>query len=107
MLFGEVALDMSGYFDDDKEKRPAQLTARVPTSIRDGIKELAEFLTAKNRAEVGEGASEVTDADVIVRLLRVGLSGAWAQLGGRPGSKKEWPSAIARALGRPAPDNEK
>lgn len=89
---------MDLYFPRGEEKRTQQLTVRVPKSVKDGIEELARFWTRLSRERTGDPENEVTISDVTVRLLQVGLSGAWGEVGGRPDSEKEWSARIAALI---------
>lgn len=82
-----------GYFEP-QEKRSAQLNVRVPKSVQDSLRDLARLWTEMEKARTEEEDSEVTISDVAVRLLQVGLDGAWAEAGGRPETEVQWKALL-------------
>lgn len=86
------------YFPQKDEKRSAQLVTRVSKSLKKDVGELADFWTKLARAKTGNEAKEITDADVVNRLLKAGIAAAWAEIGGKPDSSEDWPSVISRLL---------
>ena len=72
------------------QRRSAQLNARVTQDIKAGLADLMRAWTEKNRARYGEGAPEVSEADVVNDLLTSALDGAWAELGMHPTNEEEW-----------------
>lgn len=91
------AYDM-GYFEP-QERRTKQLTARIPKSVSDGLKDLSRLWTHMEQARTGDKDAEVSISDVVVRLLQIGVEGAWAELGLRAGpkTKEEWSDILARS----------
>jgi hypothetical protein len=79
--------EMADYFKSDlaKEKRSEMLNVRIPKSLKARLKQLAEFWTERAKLQTRD-AQDVTVGDVVVRLLTVGIEGAWtdAGLSGRP-----------------------
>lgn len=92
---------------EPEELRSEQLNVRIPKSVYDGLKDLARLWThleqtradteakAKNRKV--KPVSKVSVSDVVVRLLQVGLNGAWAEIGMHPQTEREWAEVLARA----------
>jgi hypothetical protein len=70
---------MPGQYFKSQERRTEQIAARVPKRIKDELQKLARYWTAKEREENDDTTIEVTVADVVVRLLDVGLEGAWEE----------------------------
>ncbi len=72
------------------ERRTAHLTARVPKSVIDGLKEIARLWEIAEKLK--DPIAEVSQSDVVVRLLEVGIAGAWAQMeiDHPPRTEKEW-----------------
>ena len=62
-----------------EEKRSEALNVRIPKSVRARLDEVAEFLTLKDRVSNPE-AKKTTMGDVVVRLLKVGIEGVYAQV---------------------------
>lgn len=89
------AYDM-GYFEP-QERRTQQLTVRLPKSVTDGLKDLATLWTHLERTRTNDPESEVTVSDVVVRLLQVGLDGAWEEIGFHPKTKEQWAELLKRA----------
>lgn len=79
------------------ELRSSLLTVRAPMSLRDRIKALADFLTQKDRVE-NKDAPRTTSGDVVVRLIVLGLEGAWKQAGLPAKPTKEEIAAKLREL---------
>lgn len=79
------------------ELRSSLLTVRAPVSLRARIKALADFLTAKDRL-VNRAAPKTTSGDVVVRLVVLGLEGAWKQLGLKAKPTKDEIEAKLREL---------
>lgn len=86
------------YFPKGDEKRTQQLTVRIPKSVKDGLEELSRFWSELSQERTGDPENDVSVSDVAVRLLQVGLAGAWGEVGGRPQSEKEWATRIAALL---------
>lgn len=84
------------YFEP-QERRTQQLTARIPKSVSDGLKDLAKLWTHLERSRTGDEEAEVTVSDVVVRLLQVGLDGSWAEIGFQPKSDADWTELFKRA----------
>lgn len=90
------AYDMS-YFEP-QERRTKQLTARVPKSVSDGLRDLSRLWTHMEQARTGDKEAEVSISDVVVRLLQLGIEGAWAEIGlPPPKTKEEWAEIFARS----------
>lgn len=85
-----------GYFEP-QERRTQQISARVPKTVKDGIARLAKLWTHIERIRTGDTETEVTETDVVVRLLQVGLDGAWAEIGFEPKSDAEFEEVKKRA----------
>lgn len=60
------------------EKRADTLNVRVPKSLKTQLEELAQFLTDKDRVANKE-ARGTSVGDVVVRLLKAGVEGAYLQ----------------------------
>lgn len=84
-----------------KEKRGKALNVRVPVSLKADLEELAEFMTAKDRLSEGKEAIETSVGDVVVRLLKVGIEGAWTQAGLSAKPSKEEIAAKLASLKSP------
>lgn len=80
-----------------KERRTAQMTFRLPPSLKARLEKLAKFWTHLERVQSGVEDIEVSPADVVNRLCEVGLDGAWGEVGGEPGTDKEWAELLARS----------
>lgn len=106
-----VRTTIRSYFDmayySPQERRTAQLNARVPKSIKDGVEALARLWTHLERVQTGDSEVEVTAADVVNRLLQVGLEGAWAEIGMQPKTEAEWAEVLKRAEKLFSPDKRK
>lgn len=75
------ATEMADYFQSaPKERRSDILHLRVPKRLKGQLKLLAHYWTERSRMQSRE-AEAVTMADVIIRLLVIGLEGAWAEAG--------------------------
>lgn len=85
-----------GYFEP-QERRTAQITARVPKAVDQGLKDLSRLWTHLEQAKSGDPKAEVSVSDVIVRLLKVGLAGAWAEVGGQPETEEQWKKLLGQA----------
>lgn len=85
-----------GYYEPS-ERRTKQISARVPKSVKDGLARLAELWTYAEQVRTGDEEAEVTETDVIVRLLTIGLDGAWAEIGMEPKTEKEMAEVKKRA----------
>jgi hypothetical protein len=86
-----------GYYEPT-ERRTQQISARVPKSVKDGIARLSKLWTKIERARTKDEEVEVSETDVIVRLLSVGLDGAWAEMGSEPMSDKDIDELAKRAI---------
>jgi hypothetical protein len=96
MLQTSRSIPMPPYYEP-QERRTQQLTARIPKSISDGLKDLARLWTHMERTRTGDADAEVTVSDVVVRLLQVGLDGAWAEIGFQPKTDEQWQKLLERA----------
>jgi hypothetical protein len=85
-----------GYYEP-QERRTQQISARVPKSVKDGVARLSKLWTKMERLRTGDKEVEVTETDVIVRLLSVGLDGAWAEMGGEPKTDRELDELVEKA----------
>lgn len=92
-----------GYFSPTP-RRTAQMSIRVPPSVKEALDDLARAWTILERIENGEDprdkkAAEVTVADVVNRLLKIGVEGSWTELQvERPLSEEDWEAFIDNAL---------
>lgn len=95
--------DMADYFQSDlaKEKRGEVLHLRVPKSIKTQLRNVADYWTAKARAQLGRDVSEVTVADVVVRLLTVSIESVWADAGLKARPTQEEIEALIRSTKSP------
>lgn len=91
-----VRFSQLAYYTHHAEPRSQQLNARVPKSVLEGLRDLARLWTAHEQARTGDETAEVSLSDVVVRLLKVGLDGAWEEIGHRPTSEEEWAELLAR-----------
>jgi hypothetical protein len=85
-----------GYYSP-QEQRTAQLNARIPKSVQEGLKDLARLWTHIERVRTNDPEVEVTVTDVANRLLQVGLDGAWGEIGMQPKTESEWAEVLKRA----------
>jgi len=72
-----------GYYTSH-ERRTKQLRVRITPSLQLGLKRLAEVWTHVERVRTGEEDLDVTQSDVVNQLLKLGLEGAWAEIGAEP-----------------------
>lgn len=84
-----------------EERRSALLTVRSPSTLGSRIKDLADYLTKKDRMN-NKDARKTTSGDVVVRLLVLGLEGAWTQAGLSPKPDKAEIDAKLRSLKSPS-----
>lgn len=75
----DASADMPGPYFKSQERRTDQLTARVPKRLKDEMIRLARYWTALEREASKDDEIDVTVGDVMVRLLDVGLEGAWEE----------------------------
>lgn len=82
MFDGNAALDMPDYFKTSltEEKRDDTLNFRCPHRLKKQLVLLAEIWDAKQQIKTKRRAAEVTYSDAAIRLLAVGLAGAWEEL---------------------------
>lgn len=73
------------------------MNARVPKSVMESLRDLARLWTHHERVRTGDEEAEVTVSDVAVRLLQIGLNGAWEEIGHRPTTDAEWEEVLGRA----------
>ena len=85
-----------GYFEP-QERRTQQISVRVPTSVKDGLARLAKLWTQIERLRSGDAEVEVTESDVVNRLLELGLDGAWAEIGSEPKTEADFQDLAKRA----------
>ena len=80
--------DEMPYYERPDPKVP--LTARVPRSVREGLEDTVrlwrEMAMANGDVEMKD---EIDITMVVTRLLRVGIEGAFTELGGRPAHDDE------------------
>lgn len=82
MFDGNAALEMADYYKPlTQERRGDTLNARVPKRLKDQLLLLAAIWTEKERIRQKDKLAEATVGDAVVRLLAVGLQGAWAEAG--------------------------
>lgn len=74
-----VTPEMPGPYYKSQERRTDQVTARIPKRMKDDLQRLAHYWTALEREATKDSDVEVTIGDVVVRLLDVGLEGAWEE----------------------------
>lgn len=86
-----------GYYTSH-ERRSEQLRARVSKSISTGLTRLAAVWTHVERARTGDETLEVTESDVVNRLLQMGLEGSWAEIGHTPKTDAELEEVKRRAV---------
>lgn len=75
----DTSTEMPGPYYKSQERRTDQLTARIPKRMKDALQRLAYYWTALERETSGDAEVEVTIGDVVVRLVDVGLEGAWEE----------------------------
>ncbi len=76
------AAEMADYFQAaSKEKRSEVLHLRIPKRLKGQLKLLADYWTQRSKMASREDAVEVTVPDVVIRLLAIGLEGAWTEAG--------------------------
>ena len=81
---------MSQYWEP-QERRTKDLSARVTKSVYDGVKAVARLWTAVERHRTGDADYVVSAGDVVNRLLKIGIEGAFAEFGGQvPKTEEEW-----------------
>ena len=81
MFDGSAALDMADYYQPlSTERRGDTLNARVPKRLKEQLVKLAQIWEAREQIRQKDKDVEVTYSDVAVRLLAVGLAGAWEEL---------------------------
>lgn len=68
------------YYEPDPKE--VALSLRLPEELRDDLKLIARVWSRLDE-EIGAG-KKVSINEVIVRLLKVGRDGVWAEAGGRP-----------------------
>lgn len=85
-----------GYFEP-QERRTQQISVRVPKSVKEGIAKLARLWTHIERLRSGDDDVEVTESDVVNRLLELGLDGAWAEIGSEPKTDADFEELAKRA----------
>lgn len=85
---GDVATNM-GYWEP-QERRTKDLSARVTKTVYDGVKDVARLWTMIERLRAGDTDIEVSGADVVNRLLKVGIEGAFAEFGKHPKTEEDW-----------------
>lgn len=72
--------EMADYFQSSsKERRSEVLHLRIPKRLKEQLKLLAKYWT--QRARTDSDAGEITTPDVVIRLLTIGLEGAWTEAG--------------------------
>jgi hypothetical protein len=96
-----------GYYSPHQEQRTAQLTVRLPKGTKEGLEALARLWTHIERVRTGDPEVEITVTDVANRLLRVGLDGAWAEIGAQPRTEAEWTEVLKKAEKVFAPENNR
>ena len=84
-----MGYDDMGYWQP-QERRTKDLSARVTKTVYDGVKDVARLWTAVERIRSGDEDIEVSGADVVNRLLAVGIEGAFAEFGAHPKTEAEW-----------------
>lgn len=108
---GLEAADMPYY--SPQERRTDQLNVRVTPTMKRSVEGLSRLWThmeqerAKARARLeGKldskkleeiGTISVTTSDVVVRLLGLGLPGAWDEFGAQPKNEDQWKQLLAVA----------
>lgn len=77
----DTGTDVADYFKSElaKKRRDDVIHARVPVSLKKRIENLAYYWTEKARISDPE-AREISEADVLIRLMDVGLEGAWTDM---------------------------
>lgn len=82
MFDGNTALEMPDYFKTSltEERRDDALNSRVPSRLKKQLMLLAQIWDAKQQIKTKRRAAEVTHSDALIRLLAVGLAGAWEEL---------------------------
>lgn len=77
--------EMTEYFlRQGKERRAAALNARIPERLKASLELLADYWTKRESVALGDADAEVSLGDVVVRLLSLGVEGAWAEAGLAP-----------------------
>ncbi len=85
-----------GYYTSH-ERRTKQLRVRITPSIEQGVKRLAEVWTHVERVRTGDEDLDVTESDVVNQLLKLGLEGAWAEIGAEPRTEADVAEVKRRA----------
>lgn len=82
MFDGSAALEMPDYFKTTltEERRDDALNFRCPSRLKKQLVLLAQIWDAKQQIKTKRRAAEVTYSDAAIRLLAVGLAGAWEEL---------------------------
>ena len=73
------------------------VSVRVPADLHANLEGLAQFWSALDSAVVGPDAPETDLSDVVIRLLEMGVDGAWAEIGGRPVNEKDRAALVKKA----------
>lgn len=82
------------YFEP--KPKDANLTIRYPEDLREDLREISSIWSDVSEA-LGRG-EKVSLNDVIVRLLKIGNDGVWAEYGGKPTNAKERAALIERLV---------
>lgn len=89
-MLGAGANDMSQYWEP-KERRTKDLSARVTKTVYDGVKAVAHLWTIVERHRTGDADHIVSAGDVVNRLLKIGVEGAFAEFGAQvPKTDDDW-----------------
>lgn len=80
-------IDM-GYYEP-QERRTEQINVRMPRSTKARLERLAELWTHLEQVRSGDDDASVSISDVVLRLVQVGLDGAWSEIGGEPQTDAE------------------
>lgn len=69
-----------GYFEP-QERRTEQINVRVTKTVRDSLVRLADIWSHVEQIRSGDTDATVSVSDVVMRLIQIGLQGAWAEIG--------------------------
>lgn len=86
-----------GYFES-QDRRTEQLNVRVSKTTRKSLEGLAELWEAMEKEKTEDDEVRVTVSDVVHRLIQVGLTGAWGELGGQPQTPAQFEAMKEAAL---------
>lgn len=84
---------LATYFEPVFKK--VQLNLRVPRDVKEGIEGLVRIWRHIAKLK-GQDPDEIDITFVAIHLLKIGLNGAYADIGGRPTTKEEWDAVLAK-----------